>query len=316
MNAGRWRLRRLRPKGVGPLEVWDLPAEGKELWEILGVPRLDAMRREGRGDDAIGPVMGASLASAIADLRHGYRFEILFVGGGLLELPGLEAAVRRAGLPVSVSFSSDRAFVAEAGGRALLRENGGPDGIVVDVGQTSIKLSACGVRRVRERDFETLPLRLIGTPRPRVTAAGTAVFAGFIADAIAELLAAASPRDPLLVLALPCPLGDDLAPGACTYGWEGHDALLPEAFRILDERFRPWPNAPRPEALVLNDAELAAVSARAVLAPAAGTRVLVLTLGFGPGGALLGDSVPASEEPDAERTNVRPGRTTVNRGEA
>jgi hypothetical protein len=262
--------------------------EGRELWERLGVPRVDAMRREGHGDEAIGRAMGATLVSAVADLHRRHRFESVFVGGGLLELPGLEAAVREATLPVEIAFSSDRAFAAEAGGRSVLAENSGPDGIVVDVGQTSIKLSGSGVRRLWERDFETLPLRLIGTPRPPVTAAGTTAFAAFIADAIAELLAASAPRDPLIVLAMPCPLEDDLAPGACTYGWEGHDALLPEVFRILDERHRPWPGAAYPEALVLNDAELAAASARTVLAPPAGARVLALTLGFGPGGALLG----------------------------
>jgi hypothetical protein len=288
VTEGRWRLRRLRPRGVRPLEVWNLPLQGKELWELLGVPRLDAMRREGHGDEDIGRALGATFASAAAELQRRHRFERVFVGGGLLELPGLEAAVREAAPPFEVTFSPDRAFVAEAGGRALLADNGGPDGIVVDVGQTSIKLSAGGVRRVRARELERLPLRLIGTPRPPVTALGTAAFAGFIADAIAELLVASAPRDPLVVLAMPCPLEDDLAPGSCTYGWEGHGTLLPEVFRVLDERLHPWPAVAHPQALVLNDAELAAVSARVVLCPEAAAGVLSLTLGFGPGGAVLG----------------------------
>lgn len=277
MNAGRWGLRRLRPPGVRAVPVWNLPLPKGELWQLLGVPRVLALRGEGCAEEAIGRDQAAVLGEALDGLRERLAFDGVFVGGGLCSLPGFGSALRVA---MPVRFSTDGAFVGEAGGRALLQ---GRRGAVVDVGQTGIKLMAEGHRLHLERDTTALPLRFIGTPRPEVS---TSVFARFLARAIGDLLRATRPPDPVMVLALPCPLEDDLVPGPCTYGWERHHDLLPEVFRMVDEDLRPWPEL-APEVWVLNDAELAAVSARAAGTP--GRRRLALTLGFGPGAALLDD---------------------------
>jgi hypothetical protein len=85
-----------------------------------------------------------------------------------------------------------------------------------------------------------------------------------------------------MVLALPGPIGSDAVPGPCSYGWQGDRELLPALLAAL--------SAARPGGgtlLLLNDAELAAESARAELRPEPGERVLCATLGFGPGAALL-----------------------------
>jgi predicted NBD/HSP70 family sugar kinase len=83
-----------------------------------------------------------------------------------------------------------------------------------------------------------------------------------------------------LCLGLPCALDDALAPGACTYGWESRASLVSDILAASGL------NPPRATVRVLNDAELTAEAARRD-GRVTGARVLCLTLGFGPGGALL-----------------------------
>lgn len=123
-----------------------------------------------------------------------------------------------------------------------------------------------------------LPILYIGQPRPTD---GQHVRAAvqFIAHAL-HTAASELPRPPeALCLALPCPLDEALAPGSCTYGWEEQAHLVADILGAsgLPAIGRAW---------VLNDAELGAEAARRD-ARVRGRRVLCLTLGFGPGGALL-----------------------------
>ena len=274
-------LRRLRRPDVVPLEVWNLPVAGRALWQLVGVPPAEALAAGGVCDLDASLAMARAVAAALRALHPRHRFDAVHVGGGLLEREDFRAMLGAAPLPCPVSFAADGPFCAEPGGRALLAEVGAPagagagdaGGAVVDVGQTAIKASGASGRRVRERDLEALPLQLIGAPR-RPAAATRAAAAAFIAGAIAAVGPASR-----LVLALPCPVDDAGTPGACTYGWEGDRDLVPEVLRRLD----PTPD----QVLLLNDAELFAESTR--LRPeAAGRRLLCLTLGFGPGAALLG----------------------------
>jgi hypothetical protein len=118
-----------------------------------------------------------------------------------------------------------------------------------DVGQTAIKLSQDGRVWSRPRDESRPALELI-------------------AGALSEL------KGPCL-LALPCALDDDLRLTDCSYAWRAEDLGPLLRLAQLDEE----------TALIMNDAELAAVAALEEV-PAAG-RTLVLTLGFGVGAALL-----------------------------
>jgi hypothetical protein len=118
-----------------------------------------------------------------------------------------------------------------------------------DVGQTAIKLAQDGRVWSRPRDERRPALELI-------------------ASALSGL------RGPCL-LALPCALGDDLQLTECSYDWRPDDLKALLRLAHLDEE----------TALIMNDAELAAVAARDEV-PAG--RTLVLTLGFGVGAALLG----------------------------
>lgn len=273
------RARRFRRAGVTALSVWDLPTDAGLLWERLGAPRLLALRARGRPEAEITAELAASAADALRRLRDRHGCTRAFLGGGLTELAGFAEALQdRADVPFACS--EDGRFAGEAGGWALLRERGHAAGVVVDVGQTAVKASRPGRRLVRERDTSELPLELIDPshpPPPRPERLERV--AGFVGGAVAELLEHARPAPRALVLALPCPLDDRLVPGGCTYGWQGEGRLVPA---ILERAGRDLDLV-----LVLNDAELLAETARARAPAAPGERVLALTLGFGPGAALI-----------------------------
>jgi hypothetical protein len=264
-------FRRWRRPNVQPLSIFDLELEGTPLWQRLGQPRVDSLRAAGANESRIGAELAATALAAIERLRERHRFERAFVGGGLTQIDGFAACLRGA-----ADLSVDGAFVGERGGNALLGDGG--SGVVVDVGQTAIKLSARGRRLVRARDLDLLPLELIdpggAPPRPEPRRLERA--ADFIGGAIAEF----GSRGDRIVLALPCPVDDACVPGPCTYGWQGEAGLV----TAILERSGLAPS----EVLVLNDAELAGETALLERdAP-----MLVLTLGFGPGAALVTRSDP------------------------
>lgn len=285
MSFGRWRLRRFRREGLRGVSLWDRPVAGGLLWEQVGTPRVEALGREGCPPREVGPLLAGPLAEVLLALHDELRFEAVHLSGGLAAVGGLGEALREGTLPFRVEIDPEPLWSACRGGQALLAERGASDGAVLDVGQTSIKAAARGRRFVLPRDLDTLPLRLIDR-EGRSRGAPTEATAAFVAGALIEVLVTARPNDPCVVLGLPCPLRDDLVPGPCTYGWEGDRRLLPEVVRRVDALLDPWPGA-EPELLVLNDAELAAEAARERLGPERGQRVLVVTLGFGPGGALF-----------------------------
>ena len=83
-----------------------------------------------------------------------------------------------------------------------------------------------------------------------------------------------------MIFGLPARVADDATPSANSYAGMGGDRkLLPEALASA--------GMDRTRLLVLNDAELSAHSARSDPRLAAYRRVLVLTLGFGVGAALI-----------------------------
>lgn len=282
MSAERWQAVRLRPPDIEGLEIWNQPVQGELFWERAGSSCVERLRREGRSDAEISDRISGTVVEVALGLRPRLRFDTLYVAGGLVELPGVREQLQARAVDLLLVVGAGR-FVGERGGFALLAERGLSGGGVVDVGQTAVKVSAPGGRLWRERDLTAVPRWLIGDPRPAGTAHVEAAV-GFIADAIALLLQQARPADPALLLGLPCPLDDALTPGSCTYGWEGH-AVVPRILDAVDARANPWPGE-RPSAFVLNDAELAAESARRDAAVPPG-RILCITLGFGPGGALV-----------------------------
>lgn len=259
---------RLRAPRATPLEIWQLRlASGgglsraiqKEPARILEglalLHRGEGQTRDGRTDHHI-----------CAGYEH------LVLGGGRA---GADFDAILAQGPTPFTRMTDR-FIGEAGGQALAALAGftADETLVLDLGQTAIKVSYAGRRLRLPRDRKRLPRgRVAGRHRQEQRV----VLCDFIAEALNEAIA--GQRAPLaVVVGLPGEVGDDAAPGRSTYaGTEGYTDLLPDALVQVGLK---------PKMLgVLNDAELAAASAG--LLPESAGKTLVLTLGFGLGAALL-----------------------------
>ena len=247
------RIARVRPAGVSPLEIWEAPVDGIPLWKLAGAHAL-----EGSGPESV----ARALATVVARLAPLHRFEAVHVGGGPAEDAHLRAALGSA-VTLPVSFDPDGRYVAERGGLHLLDAMDRRGGIIVDAGQTGLKVYTPAARHTVPHD-------------------GRDAIA-VVSEAIASAAASAEPG---LVLALPCELDDHGTPGACRFdGWEGNPALTGDLlFRTLARlgADHPW-SGDSLRAVVLNDAELAALSAGLLHGDRS---MLVLTLGFGPGAAL------------------------------
>jgi len=292
-----WALARVRHDGIQPLEVWNVRLTDHRLfWEVAGTPFVESQRQHGVADVLVAREIATAVADAARHLHTMHRFERLWIAGGLTSLAGFPAAALAA--LASVAFeprlSSSGAFAGELGGRAILAAYGHTGGVVADVGQTSIKVSVFPsdmseasrpARILRARRLDELPRRFIGAAPVTGAGARAAVQAAapWIAEAILDALDAVVPRavPPALVLALPCPVDDDFTLGACTYGWAGDSSLVPRVASALHAAGAFVSAASSVTTLVLNDAELAAAAAPSDV------RTLALTLGFGPGAALI-----------------------------
>jgi hypothetical protein len=246
-----------------PLEVWDL---------VVGdVPLYLADR---------GPGFGALLGRAVESLIDGVavsvsgtRFpalcqeieRVVLVGGGAGEVVWTSARV-------PAQQAADGEHCAEQGGLAILARLG-VRGLVVDLGQSRLKVSGAQ-RRVYSRDFAQIPV----SRRP-VELTGRAALVAFVAAALREAADEALPG--AIVLALPCELAPDGALGTCSYPWRAGDTIVPEILGAAGLAEVPT--------VLINDAELAAlgVAARGPSDGPCGGPTLVLTVGFGVGGALL-----------------------------
>lgn len=284
MSGVSSRVFRFRPPGVAGVEIWNTLLREGPFWRLAGAQRLQELREQGLAEAEIARGIVTVAAEAVTVLRGlDARFRgiaRLHLGGGLTCLAGFREAAAEAAFPEGWQATVDDAgsFVAAAAAEA--------GEVVVDVGQTAIKLASDGSCGVLQRDLDRLPVVLFGEeerhPESRRRAWSDEGIR-FVAAAIAEALRAAGGAKRLW-LGLPCELDEALRPGPCTYpGWEGGpdlvEAILAEAWRLLEPASRPA------EVAVLNDSELAALAVRRRYGAAG--RTLVMTLGFGPGGAII-----------------------------
>jgi hypothetical protein len=298
---------------VEPLEVWELEFDGRPVWEILGSEAVARRREAGEDPRSIGHCAAETALDLSRRLqRGGYGREcfssrqqrtaasvegcatVCFTGG-LTRLAGFESALTEARAEVLL-LTDDRDVLT--GGRCVLagQDRSGAVALVADVGQTAIKtgvVSADGVvSEVRRfaRPWNRLPVWMPSGGYRRAPAATDSGpqqpidrVVDFVADAISRTLQACDAPVSALVLALPCELGPELEPAACSYGdWAAAPRLV---HRIVEAAAFP---APSGLVVGLNDAELAGYAVLDKL-EAAGRRddALVLTLGFGPGGAYV-----------------------------
>ncbi|MBX3473040.1 MAG: hypothetical protein KF754_01500 [Planctomycetes bacterium] len=266
---------RYRPKGIRPVALWDMPFEQGKFWQHVGAWALDQRRTAGEPDPSIAASFSAKLRAALPEMQKlGGRFDHLVLAGGITGLGG---------------------FMHEAGFARILPGAGfGPgtagedDEVVIDIGQTAVKVCRRGpghsLVTALARDITKLP---IITEEGRLTAteareAGAAAVE-FAAGALARGLATDAAR---VLMAMPVSIDDELVPGGCTYaGWKGDRQLVPRIVARASEIAGKAPQLVR----VLNDAELAALAARKAGLCGPG-RTLVVTLGFGPCGALVEDA--------------------------
>ena len=252
-----------------PIELWDLELDDGILWDHMD------------GDALPGALVEAvtRLRRGTARTRSGTRIpplarevEALWLAGGrncancAIQLNNV--------LSLPAWISDGPVTFAERGARALV-----PDAstlAVIDLGQSRLKLSLGSRRFEHERPWARLPLR--DGPAPIDPTEARATLREWVSTALAHATTSTALRPDAVVLALPCELPDAPIPGSSSYpGLQDDAAFVPDVLSRAG-----W----HPErTLVLNDAELAAVAAG--LDPRThGTLTLVLTLGFGVGGAL------------------------------
>lgn len=262
-------IERFRAPGITPAEVWDLHLNDRAFWQHVGSTRLAELREASRSEPDIAVEFAKAVRRALPLIaaRLG-TFDRVVLAGGLTLLEGF--SVEGAGLLPGGPFCA--AGAAYSGAE-----------LVVDIGQTAHKL-ALGAQRVSvPRDLVRCPLVTVeqhGSISPQRRAELGAAACEFAAQSIARGLQLGEAHT--LWLALPVALNDALLPGDCTYpGWEGDAGLVR---RMLARAFELAGRAPA-RVNVANDAELAALAARK--AGLCAGRTLVLTLGFGPGAAVV-----------------------------
>ncbi|MEJ7727614.1 MAG: hypothetical protein WKG00_00185 [Polyangiaceae bacterium] len=254
-------MKRLRLPGVLPVELWDAPCRGGILQGFRHRADLPAVLAE-LIDDLPRRLPGATAADARAVAARIDHVHLL--GGGADE--ALRDALTAHGVPCSLG--DDALFAAARAGLGLLAGAEAP--LSIDVGQTSLKLcSRAGAWRAA-RDLGRAPR---SAPATETTATAEAT-ERFVLDAVL----AHAPCDALL-LALPCEVGDAGQLGASSYGWRT-DGAWPLRLAALAGAGAAGP-------MLLNDAELAAAAWLRTPAAASAGATLVLTIGFGVGGALV-----------------------------
>jgi hypothetical protein len=250
---------------VRPLEIWDLLTGAGPLHRCRGLPGYPLLLAE-----ALEALRAGTAVRPSGEIVHVPFEALVLAGGGLLEV-GVQSTlqVRFHGS----LFFPDPVFAAAPGGRAILSQMG-KSGLVADVGQTALKVFQGNDRFLYHRDWRALP------PAEEVTAGERErqrlALRSFVASG---LRGHAEPRPESVVLALPCDFTGG-APGACSYaGLEGDADFVEEVLAQAGLGGVPC--------LVLNDAVLAALSARELFARQLPARTLVVTLGYGVGAALL-----------------------------
>jgi hypothetical protein len=201
--------------------------------------------------------------------------DAVFLTGGRAKETGIGNAF--AGLPCAVIFGEESDFGGERGGFVLLQSRG-LSGWVADLGKSQLKLATPGRRWIFPRDRSRL--RMASGVSPADEPAQRRRLREFIALNLQFAITETNERPGAMVFALPTRVDSDGTPRSSNYaGMQGDRMLLPEALALAGLSGLPL--------LVLNDAELAAHSARLDLRLAGFRKILVLTLGFGIGAALI-----------------------------
>lgn len=263
---------RVHDPEIVPLELGDLLVEGKLIREHMVergvVPVLRQaiqILHDGHGATRSNGPLVSSVANFNAVLLAGGRARDDELRDGLF------------GLPCEIHFGTAGVFFGMNGGFALL-EARGFSGWVLDLGQTQLKIATKDRLATFPRDFKRLAAarRVSASEIP----AQRRRLREFVALSLQFVLADAVCSPQALVCGLPARLDAEGVPITSDYaGLCGYRELIPDALELAGLSSVP--------AFVLNDAELAAFSARVDPQLAGFRKILVLTLGFGIGAALV-----------------------------
>lgn len=265
-------VERVRWPGVLPVEVGDLLVDGMEFRERVLAWGLGATVR--RAIELLHAGEGATrsngpLSSSVANFDA-----VLLVGGRARET---DLGPSLAGLKPAICFGTEGIFAGESGGFRILDQRG-LSGWVLDLGQSQLKLAMPGRRMVFPRDAARL--RAVGEVSSQELPAQRRRLREFMALPLRRAAAETCSWPQALVVAIPARLADDGTPETGHYaGLRGYRELIPDMLGVAG-----FVDVP---VFVLNDAELAAVSAGADARLAEFSRILVLTLGFGIGAAVV-----------------------------
>ena len=205
--------------------------------------------------------------------------EAIFLTGGRAKNPGRHEWTTRLSRPVV--FAREAVFGGALGGLEFLRSRG-LSGWVADLGNSQLKLAGSGRRWIFPREWKRLPPVQQMSPAEELQQGRR--LREFIALKLQMAMTECGERPRSLMFALPTSVSGDGTPeGRGNYvGMRGARTLLPEAMAMAGLADLPL--------LVINDAELAALSARLDVRLAGYRKILVLTLGFGIGVALVSRS--------------------------
>lgn len=256
---------------ITPLEIWDCITPQGILWDSMYKQDFPEILKN------VIQQIHAGLAVTASKLEINpisMAFDAVYVGGGGALDPRIINALKQLSVPIIVA--TDPVFSGVPGGAKILADHG-LEGIVIDVGQTQIKIANAGELHTFKRDFDSIPIRSeIESDQDAIQLQS---FIRYVSSSIAEVIKdIAKPKG--IALALPCDINNDGILGGSSYaGMKGNADLVDSIIHHA--------NLEGVQVLLLNDAELTAASALHDKNVIKFKKILVITLGFAVGATIL-----------------------------
>lgn len=266
-------IRLSRPE-VTPLEIWDCITPAGILWDSMYLKDFPDILNNVIMDIRMGLARTHSNTPINPDSRD---FDAVFITGGGSENAAIKNSLQQ--LPIPTIFSCDPIFSGSHEGEVLLEQES-LKGIVIDVGQTQLKISMNKENKTYKRDFSILPIYTDNNPHKQSDQ--STLFENFIANSINDFLVLKQSPNGVL-LALPCSISSNGTLGSNSYGGIRSDRSL--ISNIIKKSV-----LNNPSVLLLNDAELASYAALNDHRLERFNKILVITIGFGVGASIINRS--------------------------
>ena len=265
---------RLSRSEIIPLEIWDCITPLGILWDSMYLKNFtDILNRviinihRGR----------AKTRSNIGIDSCSQGFDAVFVAGGGSDNSLIQMGLRR--LPFPVIFSSDPVFSGSNGGKVILKRQYF-NNIIIDVGQSQIKISMNDENKIYKRNFSELPISIDSDSK--VLANKITIFENYLITSINDFLEL-RPSPNTVVFALPCSISLNGTLGSCSFsGIENNNTVIENIVKKSTLNCA--------QVLLLNDAELSSYEALDDSRLQKFNKILVITIGFGVGATIINRS--------------------------